>query len=134
MTTAYVLPEAAVSGSEPVFFGGFPGRWHPGRPIEASEIMERGGFDSEDALRAAIAELGLPLERTTVEAGAAPMPAAANHLPSQSQADAVAKTVARKRPRSHAEADALAADLGVEFPDDATTVAEKADFLDGLEG
>jgi len=123
-----VLPQEAVSGTAAVNLPGFPGMWTPGEPIAVSEIARYGLFESEQAVLDRADELGLPLERVEVADSAGDMPFPPNHIPSAVEAaeEAVAET---RRPRSHAEADALADELGVEFSSDGLTLRQKNDEL-----
>lgn len=62
---ALVLAETAVFSGEAVHFANFPGRYAPGEPVAFDEL-DLGG---DDAVRARVEELGLPLDETTVAAG-----------------------------------------------------------------
>lgn len=115
MSTAFVLPEDAVSGAGPVTFPGFPGVWTPGEPIEAQAFVDAGVFASADAMVSRVEELGLPLEPTSVQAGEAPLPNRDNHVPNAPEAAAAAEKVLAAM--THAELDAKATSLGIELPD-----------------
>lgn len=132
MPTAYVLDADDLAGSEAVTFPGFPGVWTPGEPIAAAEFVKAGAFDSVDEMGDRVAELGLPLKQTTVADGEGLMPARENHLPSQEQADATKAELNGRTPKSHAEADAIAADLGISFPPDAKLDKKKALIAEAL--
>jgi len=79
VSLAFVLPEGAV-GNGPMTFPGFPGVWTPGEAIEAQAFVALGAFESVEAMSAAVAELGLPLEEKSVKKGSAPLPVAENHF------------------------------------------------------
>jgi hypothetical protein len=81
--TAFVLPTEAVVGTDAVHFGGFPGIWVPGQPVEVTEL----GFASLQDARERRDELGLPLKETKVAVGKGAMPERENHAPNQREAD-----------------------------------------------
>lgn len=72
---ALVLDDEAVSGREPVHFGGFPGTFLPGRPVAISAL----GFNTADEALGLVEELGLPLSETEVETGEGAPPPRVNH-------------------------------------------------------
>jgi hypothetical protein len=57
---AYVLPEDAVSSSEPQHFGVVPGLWTAGEPVAVSDL----GLTA-DEMAALVKEHNLPLKKTT---------------------------------------------------------------------
>lgn len=67
---------AGYTHGEAVHFGSFPGVWFVEQPIAVSEL----GFDSEQEAVDRVAELGLPLRKTRVPVGSAPMPERTNHV------------------------------------------------------
>lgn len=118
--------------------GAFPGVFLIGRPVALAEL----GFDGEDDARAAFDEAfadapdGGPLEWTEVgeDEGYAIRD---NHALSEAElradeAERGATTKAGGTIRSHAEADAVAEDLGITFPTgkDRPTVAEKIEAIE----
>lgn len=119
---AYVLPEDAVSGSDPVTFAGFPGIWTPGVPIAVDELAKHGLYDA-DEIADEVEERGLPLQPVDVSGDEGAMPVPPNHLPSREEAvaGAVEET---PRPRSKRQALKLARDRGFEFSRDDLTLAE----------
>lgn len=119
-----MLPETAVAGTAAVNFPGFPGSWTPGQPIAAAELVAHGGFADEDAVAEKVAELGLPLEQVDVTGDDGAMPLPPNHV--ASQAEAVAEALEETpRPRSHKQADKLAAERGFTFSAEDLTLDEK---------
>lgn len=119
-----MLPESAVAGTAAVNFPGFPGSWTPGQPIAAAELVAHGGFADEDELAARVAELGLPLEAVEVSGEDGAMPIPPNHV--QSQGEAVAEALEEtRRPRTHRQADKLAAERGFEFSSADLSLGEK---------
>lgn len=132
MATSHALElDTEASGytrSDGVHFGGFPGVWAPGQPVEISEL----GFDSEDEALARVDELGLPLRQVNVEPGSAPMPARPNHLFSEDQQRVLdLEQAANWPPTTHAQADQAAATAGIaEWPRPNMKVADKVAFLE----
>ena len=74
---ALVLDDTVTGAAEPVHFAGFPGLWVEGRPVAVTEL----GFESDDVALATVADLGLPLELTSVAPGDGLMPEVPNHVP-----------------------------------------------------
>lgn len=116
MATGFVLDDPGLSGGGPVNLAGFPGMWTPGEPIAAAEFIKAGAFDSVEEMRDRVRELGMPLKEVSVGEGEASMPVRANHAPNSEEAAEAKATLEASTPRSHAEADQAAADLGLDFP------------------
>jgi hypothetical protein len=120
---------AGYTRSEGVHFGGFPGVWEPGRPVAVSEL----GFDTEEEALALVDELELPLRPVQVDAGSARMPERPNHLLSQEQQRVLANEAAANwPPRSHKDADAVAAAASIEWPRPKMTLDEKVAQLESV--
>jgi hypothetical protein len=123
--TEEAAEEAGLTGGGPFTFAGvFPGVWHVGQPVAVSEL----GFDDDDEAVDRAEELGLPLSTTTVAEGEGKADRGDNHAPSERQVAAERKaaaiadetgSAAPRSIRSHAEADAIAADLGISFDEGA---------------
>ncbi len=124
MAVAFTLTEEA--GPGPLTFPGFPGVWNQGESIEAQFFVDAGVFESVEAMQARVAELGVPLEETSVAEGFAPLPPRDNHVPNAEEAvEAAEKALAEM---THAELDAKAASLGIDLPDG--TKPEKVEALE----
>lgn len=119
--------EHGYAGAGPFTFGRFPGVYVPGRPVAISEL----GFSGEDDAGAKIEEVfgdNAPLEWVEVEEGEG-LALRYNHAKSQHEAPdeeivkaAVEETTgspASSSIRSHADADAIALELGISFPEGA---------------
>lgn len=119
MLTEERAADAGYVGAGPFTFGSlYPGEWLVDRPVRISAL----GFDTADDAAAAIDEAGVPLELVDVEPGTAE-PVRVNHAPTREEAAAadVEQAVEEKAGGSigsHAEADAVAGELGLVFPDD----------------
>jgi hypothetical protein len=133
---ALVLTEKAAEergyvGDGPFGFGGlFPGEWMPGVPLRIDVL----GFDSEDEALDALEESGVPLERTTVQAGEG-LPLRFNHAAGELEAreaqadlDRAGQALDPEKIRTHAQADDAAIALNISFPEGAT-VADKRDAI-----
>lgn len=126
MAPALILTEEKAAehgymGAGPFTFpGGFPGVFVPGKPLALSET----GFSSEEEAQAALDETGIPLEWTEVEEGEG-LAERDNHALAADQAVEVEAAEVRAI-KTHADADAAAAELGISFKSDPRpTVAEK---------
>jgi hypothetical protein len=129
VATAFVLDDPGLAGGGPVNLAGFPGVWTPDQPIEAEAFVANGAFDSVDEMRDRVDELGLPLKEVDVAEGSAPMPARAEgHAPNAEEAAAAKAAVQDRTPRTHAEANQIGLELGLEFAPDAK-LAEKVDAI-----
>lgn len=120
------------------FAGAFPGEYLVGQPLALRYL----GFDNEDeaeeAFETAFADHDddqVPLELTDVDDDEG-LPLRTNHALSEGDpalaAAAVAEAEAKagvKKIRTHAAADAVADELGITFPDDAT-VAQKVTAIE----
>jgi hypothetical protein len=126
--TAFVLDDEGLAGGGPVNLAGFPGMWTPGEPIAAAEFVKAGAFDSVQEMRDRVRELGMPLKEVTVGEGTAPIAARANHMPNAEEAAEAKATLETSTPRSHAEADQAAAELGLDFPA-GTKLADKVEAI-----
>lgn len=126
--TAFVLDDEGLAGGGPVNLAGFPGMWTPGEPIAASEFIRAGAFDTVEEMRDRVRELGMPLKETSVGEGTAPMTGRANHAPNSEEAAAAKEMLETSTPRSHAEADQAAAELGLDFPE-GTKLADKLEAI-----
>lgn len=105
--------EAGYAGAGPfTFAGAFPGVWIIGQPLEVSTL----GFDDEEQAMAALEDAGIPLETVEVAAGSAP-PFVENHALSDNEVREQSVEEVRTI-RTHAEADAAAAELGITFATD----------------
>ena len=127
MSLAFVLRHGA-AGDGAVTFPGFPGVWTPGEPIEAQVFVDAGVFASTEEMQDRAAEVGVPLETTTVAAGSAPMPERDNHV--SNAAEAAVQAGKSLEEMSHRELDAKAATLGLDLPD--VTKAEKVALIDAV--
>jgi hypothetical protein len=142
MATALVLTEEAAAelgwvGAGPFTFAGvFPGEYLVDRPLEVRFL----GFDGEDAAREAFetafadAEV-VPLEWVDVEPGEG-LPLRENHALSEAEArQETAETLVEEARtiRTHADADALAEELGITFPEGAK-LDEKRDAIAAFRG
>lgn len=121
--------EAGLSSSGPFAFGAFPGVYFVGVPVSVSEL----GFESAEAALAAVEETGAPLEATEVADGEGKA-YRTNHALSEREARAgvaekVVEDVAGGKINSHAEADAVAVELGITFPEGAK-LAEKVSAIE----
>lgn len=115
------------------FAGAFPGEFLIGEPVAVGFF----GFDNDEAAHAAFddafAELhpdDVPLEWTTVDEGEG-LPVRVNHALSEFEAveEAAQETVDEVRAiRSHADADEVADELGITFPEGAK-LDEKRDAI-----
>lgn len=120
---------AGYTRGEGVHFGGFPGIWYPERPVAVSEL----GLDHDVDVAALVEELGLPLTLVDVPHGSAPMPEQPNRM--LSEEDAMnAPGEEGPRFRSHADANARAAELGLEFEEKKPSIAEKTRLIEEAEG
>ena len=62
MTEIAFLVPADFGSGEPLNFPGVPGRWTPGVPIPASDLIAAGAFATVDEARAMLAASGAPIE------------------------------------------------------------------------
>lgn len=110
---AYVLPQDAAAGAEPVVFPGFPGRFTGGVAVEVTALSAASGL-SGDELDGLVDELELPLERVAVAAGSAPVEWPDGHVISE----ATVEFDGENAPEAEAGADAqdAADDATVEEP------------------
>ena len=122
--TAFVLPEDQAPTTEQQVLGQFPGRYVPGQPVALRELP----FADEDEATSAVEDAGLPLERTEVPAGEGAMLPDQTRAPNQEEAAAAASVDEQSaldqrvgeltRAKTRDELNALAADQGVDSPEE----------------
>lgn len=132
MARALILTEAkaeelGLAGEGPFTFGGaFPGEYLVGRPLELAYLGFGSDEEAEQAFHEAfvdVAEDAIPLELVDVTAGDGP-PIRVNHALSEGEQraedveEAVEEVTTGKAITTHADADAIAAELGFSFPAD----------------
>lgn len=124
--TEEMAAERGYMGSGPFTFpDAFPGVWVPGEPVALSEL----GFATQDDADEALEASEVPLEWTDVDEGEG-IPERDNHAASMEQA-VTADVEETRKIRNHADADAVAAELGLEFPTDPRpTVREKIALIE----
>lgn len=132
MASALILTEEKAAehgymGAGPFTFpSGFPGNFYPGVPIALSEL----GYVDEETAKAALEESGVPLAWTEVEEGEG-LAERDNHAPDAETA--VAPVEKPKAIRTHDDADAAAAELGITFSEEPRpTVAEKVEAIEAV--
>lgn len=128
MALALLLSEETAAelgweGSGPFTFAGvFPGEYVPGRPLELSYLGFDGEADADAAYERAFGDLEVkPLEWVEVDPGEG-LPLRTNHALSEAEAREEQIEIQAEQAetiRTHAEADAVAEDLGITFPEKA---------------
>lgn len=137
MATALVLTSEAAEergwqGAGPFTFAGlFPGEWVVDQPIEIRYLGFDGYDEALEAFETAFVDVEVPpLEWVDVEPGEG-LPIRTNHALSETEAreeQAEAVVEEARTIRTHADADALAEELGLTFPEGAK-LDEKRDAL-----
>lgn len=123
--------EAGLSSAGPYAFGvAFPGVYFVGRPVAISEL---GGLTYDEAI-ALLEETGVPLEETEVAEGEGKA-YRENHAASDLEVAAAKVDEAVEEAggiRTHAQADEVAAELGIVWPEGKITLAEKVAAIEAV--
>lgn len=135
--TAETAEELGWAGSGPFTFAGvFPGEWVVDQPVAVRYLGFDGEQEARDAFETAFEDAELvPLEWVEVDDGEG-LPLRTNHALSETEArelDVADVVEEASTVRTHKQADALAEELGITFPEGAT-VAEKRDAIASYRG